>query len=574
VSISSGVSLLKCSVVLFALATTLPNSWSPAWCTTNTNIAPALTQYEVVTPLFADVLNSVLRDHQSGRLPEARQRLYRFLTRVPNHPVATAALVDLYLREVELYKLTRLTMPTHDRAEKTRIQGLLMAAIKPYGDHPRLQAAYQRWQLAFNPVAPGQNLHWQASYQPTQLGAYLSWAKRLMAEKNWSDAKQVALVALELSPTHPDSYLVMSELLLATDHPKDAERFAGQAEALQADKRVKDGAVRLAAIRQSLDAAMLDVTPIPSVGLSGPDQASYGQAGITNRPAYSLLTPLFTKKYACTMAELHQRLPLAQTADEQLALWEGISALAVHYKRSHTTALLNPALLRQYQQELSEPWRQQNLPLPESAQLSLERLLWAGTDAMTASSPTLTLLSQSRNDAIAGQALFMLGQYAKANERLDALDGASPEGYQAIADILLLHHAFTMADAMAQRGLQMGALPTLGGSTIALDQQRELARKAVRFGDVDAQRKDWLSARKQFEQASQIWPEWEAPYLRMGELSIKRKQHGDAYKQYQQAVNISPGLLSSPAFAKRYAKLAKKAGVMVASPTIAPKTKH
>ena len=493
---------------------------------------------ETISPMLSTTLTAVLRDQQSGQYSQARQRLMRFLGQYPKHPVASAALADLYMRQVQLYQLTHLTLPRQDYQDRSQVYQLLQTAYKQYPDHPRLLAAWQRWQRLFAaPVNPS-SLVWQDSYQPRQLARYQQWGKTELDNKNWFAAKQVALVALELGPTHPESYLLMGELLLATDHPTEADQFARQAALFAKNSALSD---RLLALQRSLQEARMDpLNPIHPTTSATPTTTFI-----------DVLSPLADKKLAVTLADLHAMLPQARNEQQTAELWEAITGLGIHLQRMGKPP--NPGLLRQYHQELTEI-QQQPLAYPQKFALSAERL-----KQLMGQKPDYLPLTQSPDDQTAGLALFLAGDYAKANERLDAIDGATPEGYMHVADILMLHHAFVMADTMARRGLQMGDLPGLRNTIMAIEQQRELARKALTYGDVDLKRKDWPSAQQQYEQASRLSPESETPYLRLGELMLKRKKPTEAYAQYTKAVKISPGLLTSPSFSKKYGKLTAQA---------------
>jgi tetratricopeptide (TPR) repeat protein len=496
---------------------------------------------ETISPMLSTTLTAVLRDQQSGQYDQARHKLLHFLRRYPKHPVATAALADLYMRQVQLYQLTHLALPQHDLQDRAKVYQQLQAAHQQYPDHPRLLAAWQRWQRLFARPANPTSLVWQDSYQPAKLAQYQQWSKTEMDKQNWFAAKQIALVALELGPSHPDSYLLMSELLLATDHPTEAARFAQQSALFTKTDTPSD---RLLALQHKLQEARMDALPRVS--------PTEGEAQTTALPAVDVLAPLTDKKLAVTLAELHAMLPLARSEQQTAQVWEALTGLGIHLQRSGKP--VNPGLLRQYQQELALS-QQQPLAYSQRFALSAERL-----KQLMGQPPTYTPLTQTPDDQTAGLALFLAGDYAKANERLDAIDGGTPEGYMHVADVLMLHHAFVMAETMARRGLQMGDLPGLRNTLLAIEQQRELARKAVTYGDVDQKRKDWASAQQQFEQASRISPEWETPYLRLGELMLKRNKPAAAYAQYSQAVKITPSLLSSPSFSKKYHKLAARNG--------------
>jgi tetratricopeptide (TPR) repeat protein len=503
---------------------------------------------EVITPVLSETLNAVLRDHQAGQFATGRYRLYQFLRQSPQHPVATAALADLYLRELQLYQLAHLTLPAPEKAEKARIQAALNAAWARYSDHPRLVGAYQRWMQWFDQPIDAQTQPWEASYQPGHVRHYQQWALEEMTQKHWHNAKQIALVALELNPKHAENYLLMAELLLATEHPTEAERFAQQAEAMgiAANPKVQG---RLLALQNGLKEAVLD-TALPNPQ----DPTEQTEATDPMASIAMLLAPLANQPLACSLTNLHSQLRLAHTEAERGAVWQAITSLAVHKRIANQGSELNPGLLNQYQAQLRTDM-QQPLAQPDVFQLSLERLRWVmGQPAKWAP------LAQSKQDMVAGLALFMQGDIAKANERLDAVDGETPEGYQQVGQTLLLHHALTMAETMTRRGLQMGNQPGLQATLSAIAQQQAEARKAVQFGDVDARRKDWSSAVTQYQKATVIYPEWEAPYLRMGELYRKRKQPGKAYTQFSQAIKLNPGMLSSPGFSKMYRKLEKQSG--------------
>jgi tetratricopeptide (TPR) repeat protein len=495
---------------------------------------------ETISPVLSTTLTAVLRDQQSGQFHQARQRLRRFLTQYPKHPVATAALADLYMREVQLYQLNHMALPKQDSQERQAVYALLQDAHARYPDHPRLLSAWERWQRVFFVDKTVTGRLWQDSYQPGHLTQYQAWANRLMASGRLADAKQIALVALELGPTHPQNYLAVSELLLATDHVPEAQRFAQQAELLGIERPTPPD--RWLALKAKLQEAQMDSLSSDRFVTENPNAQAVSD----------ILQVLHTKKLAVNLAELHDVLGMARREADVAKVWEAITSLGIHLQRSGKP--VNPALWRQYQQELAQI-QAQPLAYPETFALSAERL-----KQVIGQNPNYTPFFQSQDDFIAGQALFLASDIAKANERLDAVDGASPEGYQAVADILLLQHAFVMADTMAHRGLQMGELPSLRATMQAIALQRQLAQKAITYGDVDTQRKDWPSAQKQYLQASLLNPEWETPYLRMGELYVKWKKPADAYNQYHKAVTISPSLLTSPAFSKKYQKLAAKTG--------------
>ena len=102
-------------------------------------------------------------------------------------------------------------------------------------------------------------------------------------------------------------------------------------------------------------------------------------------------------------------------------------------------------------------------------------------------SPTLhTWLSQrtlAPDDLIAGQALFLLGEYDQAFARFEALDGQTATGYLAIGDRLLALQALNAANTMYARGEELARLPMLRDGRTRIRERKALASQRVKEGN-------------------------------------------------------------------------------------------
>jgi tetratricopeptide (TPR) repeat protein len=201
-----------------------------------------------------------------------------------------------------------------------------------------------------------------------------------------------------------------------------------------------------------------------------------------------------------------------------------------------------------------------NVAVPKWIQLDRAKLGWA---AGQPDATRLRSLTTSGVDLINGEALFLLGELAKALESLDAVDGQTAQGYQRVVDRLVPLHALRAAAVLAERGLAISPFRPLKQSLRHIQIMQQRAEALVAEGNQFYNVKRYAEAATRYQRAVALLPDADTAYLRLADSYERLHRPADAFAAYQKAVAVTPGLMDSRLFAKKYRKLqraAKNAG--------------
>ncbi len=502
--------------------------------------------------------------------PQARVYLENALTTDPENVEVIATLARLY----HLWSTNPFGPQEKytDRANEYFVQGEALNL-----DHPLLIAYRGEWYLDQNDLVSAQrNLQRAIRLNPKCVPAFQGLTRYYLQVKDLPRAKETALHAIELDPDNSRSHFLVAQLLAYAEHPDKAIQYALKSEQLDFGRNPERNLFlakqfeKLGNTTQALeyytevakDAPQHNQTLLRMAELheqNGDEKQSkhFYKKAIANDP--SILTHMMDNaqqhlrtentKPACRL--FFKTLMLSDDPTIQEDALQGLAS-AVYldaYYRQTDSSLLEHVL------KALEP------QVHKKAQLQLAflkaRIAKAGF-VPSGLKNELTLLSQANDPLVSGEALFLLGDYTKANEQLDRLDGETARGYLRLGDRLLILQALIPATAMYQRGFQLSPLPEIKQGLQRIEAKRQLADRRIAEGNNHFNKKEYLEALRPYGDAKKIVPGWETPLLRLADTYEQLKQKASAFYAYQQAIQINPTLLDSKGFTKKYKKLEKK----------------
>jgi tetratricopeptide (TPR) repeat protein len=435
---------------------------------------------------------------------------------------------------------------------------------------------YAEWWLdRGDTVSAERYLNQALEADPKFVPTYQAYTRFYMKVNDLRRAKQTMLHAIELDPENSRSYYQMAELLALAGHPEEAVKYAVKSEELDFGNNLERDHF-LAQQHEKLGDAPKALEYYNRVMTFSPDHVptlmrvadlmdSLGQ------PQQSM--SFYKKAMSLEPALLAQLIDQARTAlrkektEEALRLWRRVLSLkpgddeALHalasahyvnyfYKQSKPDVLQSDIALfeREADNALS--------PLLKVDRLKLEIAVQNGLNETVRQQ--LNVLAAEQDALASGEALFLLGQYLKAQDRLDAADGETGQDYLNIADRLLLDQELVSSAALYQRGYQLERLPALKEGMDRIKAKRDLAEKRIQEGNVLVSEKKPAEAVTKYQEASQIYREWDIPYMRLGDTYERLNKDREAFEAYREAVQLTPSLLDSKGFSKKYEKLNKK----------------
>lgn len=457
-------------------------------------------------------------------------------------------------------------------------------AIALAPENPLVLTYVAEWELQQNDmVSAERDLNKALKMNPTFVPAFQGLTRFYMKARDIPRGKDTILHALELDPLDQASYFLTAQLLATVNRPAEAVKYAEKSEQLDFGKSPERDYF-LASQYEKLGETQKAVQYYENLTIYTPREAQvwlklgelYDTLGRTSESIASyqkalalkpdILDSLFSQARANTRAEkielaLSQwRRLLALKPTDATTVQEAAGSIAgLHYLER----FLHPDKPRsstqkdlQLLESLMATGEQEPALLLDNAKMGLA-LQGTATESIHT---ILAGLSGNQDPAIAGEALFLLGNYPKANERLEEVDGLSAEEYTRLADRLLLDQELVFSKVFYQRAYQLSPDPSLEAAMKRIQAKQNLASQRVSEGNTLFNDKKYQEALEKYREAASIYRQWDSAYLRIADACERLKQWKEAKKAYDTAIGLTPGLMDSEGFAKNYRKVCKKAG--------------
>ena len=566
-----------------------------------------------ITPLLSDfphktALNLAQEKLEQGHPFQARQL---YLTLLDKRPLTTAEKIHTYqqlaiiYRNIEDYQGAQevleaaLKLDPNNAATVAEIADTLHAeALNEYHPRPELLRRANEMMINAQRLDPNNptitlRLGDQAlrSHHPEQARQLFEdvlhqspenefqlsiYSKLLMAELNQNPGSKTSgtalLQAIDTHPEHPNFLLLMAQWMSQQHRPKDALEYALLSEKND-DRVVMDRLKLIAQQYEQLGDTQHAIAFYQQLVQQAPDHiptlTALGKLGLKTGDA-QLINTYYHRAIRLKPRLLEDDLKRAQSAfrsenlamaqHEFLKVLELSQNLAPEIQARAAHGLASTLFLAGYYQQPVHPPTEfrallQNNSDP-SFQLDLVKLSIASFhEAQTPERQVLEYLAQQPGPLVSGQALFLLRRYTEANERFDAIDGQTAQGYLEAGDQLLALQALTAATTLYQRGYDIEPLQSLSQGLRIIQEKRQLAEERIEAGNLAFGNKEYEKAKTQYLDAQKIYPDWEVPYLRLGDAHDKLKEYESAYYAYKQAMALNNTYLSGKRFAKRFNKL-------------------
>ncbi len=456
-------------------------------------------------------------------------------------------------------------------------------AISP--DDPTVLTYLAEWKMQQNDmIATEQLLEKALRNDPAFLPAHQAMVRFYIKVKDLARAKNAALHAIELNPQDATSYFLTAQLLALANHPAEAMQYAEKSEQLdygrmpERDYFLATQAEKLGQLEKAAQHYQTLATYTPrdaqvwlrlgelhaSINQPEASQKAYQRAVALNP---DILNDLYRQARENTRAEkidvaLNQwHKLLALQPDKPDTQNEAFSAIAgLHYLK----AFYLPSQPSQSNSELTRDLQAveaalQLQPNAEARLLDKAKLRIAMQHELTPTArQDVMLLVGAQDPSIAGEAYFLLGNYAKAAEKLEAVDGLSAEEYAQLADRLLLVQELTFSRLFYQRAYELSPSPDLETAMKRIAAKQTLATQKVTEGNQLFGAKDYTGALAKYQEAVRIYRQGDNAYLRLADTHEQLKQWPEAKAAYDTAIMLSPNLLNSEGFTKHYNKLKKR----------------
>ncbi len=503
--------------------------------------------------------------------PAARDYLGQALASAPED-------VEVVAETARLYHLwsTSPFGPTEDYSARAEEHFRHAEGIDP--DNPLLLTYQGEWHLDSGDLVSAER-HFQKALRlnPRFVPAYQGLTRYYIRVSDLSRAKETALHAVELDPQNQYSFFQMAQLLALAEHPEKATEYALKSEQLDFghDPRrslfLAEQFEKLGSARQAIDyyEKVLESAPGHAPTLmklarlheqQGDQEKSIAFYRDAIRQDPALLTGMIDAANAHlrkenTTGAIQQYIRILALSNDPAVHRQALHGLGGAMVLDHFYGRADQALAAKVLDAMSA-YGDTNDPLIALDRLKVRIAADGGTSGVL---PKLAVIAESSDDLAAGEALFLVGEYARATERLDAVDGETAQGYLAIGDRLLMDQALLSATTMYQRGYQIEPLPEIRQGLDRIAAKRSLAERKVAQGNQLFGQENYREALEPYRQAQKIFPEWETPYMRLGDTHEQLKDKASAYRAYHKAVELNPTLLDSKGFSKKYKRLEKAA---------------
>lgn len=430
------------------------------------------------------------------------------------------------------------------------------------------------WLLDQRQMVEAHNLFQRALVEnPYNAQALLGDARYYLRANHLVRAKENIVQALDLLPEDAQAYYMMAVMLQQANHPEEAVKIAKKSELLDYGTNPKRDRLLAQAYeklgdrqkaRQYYDklASYLPNQP-ETVAKSGEIAAASGDVR-TAQTAFQAALEQDPNLFQGLTLRVHQALVDERTDIALPLIREGLKQKPGDAQLLHDLAsahyldfIYRRSQPQQVQQDIALFYTQTKekfpaAPLPDLYKLDELKLLQASGQKIRES---LSPLINSNDALAAGEAAFLYGDFQKAQEALDAVDGETALGYQFAADRLLLVQELVLSHALYLRGNQMENLPGIQQGLQRIDKKLKLAQLKISEGNAYFDKKQYEQALPLYQQARIIHKQWEVPYLRIADTFDRMKQRHQAAQFYQEAVKLNPSLLDSKGFSKKFNKI-------------------
>lgn len=512
--------------------------------------------------------------------PKAKGILESTLAQYPNSAETAATLGRLFQlwQNSPTGKVTDNTRDYRALADEHFSQALTLG-----GSNPLVLTYVADWNLQKNDlITTEQYLQTALKISPTFVPAFQGLTRFYIKVRDLQRAKDTILHATELDPLDSMNYFLTAQLLAIANRPVEAVKYGLKSEQLDYG-RLPERDYFLATQYEKLGETQNAIQYYESLTVYTPREPQVwlklGELYETvNQPNESLgafrkalalqpdiLNELYTDARQNTRLEkvelaLRQwRRLLTIQPEKPDTVEEGMSALGgLHYLNHfyHPDQMDSTAGgdLRRVEEALAKN--------PGNLNRQLDCLKIRIAQQGKISEPTrmaLTGIATSNDDAAAGEASFLLNDFASTAERLENVDGLSETEYARLADRLLLMQELQFSKVFYQRAYQLKADSGYQAGMKRIQAKQALATRKADEGNLAFNEKNYQAAILKYLEAARIYPQWDNVYLRLGDTYEALKKWPEARQAYDTAISLSPGLMNSKGFAKNYDRIRKKA---------------
>ncbi|WP_303673931.1 tetratricopeptide repeat protein [Vampirovibrio chlorellavorus] len=512
--------------------------------------------------------------------PKAKSVLEQALAQHPDSAETAATLGHLFQlwQNAPNGKLADNTRDYQALAEEHFKQAL---GLNP--ESPLVLSYAAEWSLQKNDlITAEQNLQKALRIRPTFIPAFQGLARFYMKVRDIPRARDTILHATELDPLDAMNYFLTAQLLATANRPAEAVKYAAKSEQLDygrlpaRDYLLATQYEKLGETPNALqyyetltrytprDAQVwLKLGELYELTQQNQQSLTAFQKALTLKP--DILSSLYEEARQNTRLEKIEvackqwRRLLNIRGSDPATVEEGLSALAsLHYLnyfyRPNQPDADTENDLRRVEEALAQNPDQPN------RQLDRLKLLIARQGTLSEDRrQDLLVMSKVNDDAVAGEAAFLVGELKTAHERLEGVDGLSEAEYARLADRLLLVQELQFSKVFYQRASQLNSAAGYQMALKRIQSKQSLAAQKADEGTLAFNEKNYEEASLKYQEAARIYQQWDNIYLKLGDTYEKLKKWPEAKAAYDKATQLSPGLMSSQGFAKNYARIEKKA---------------
>jgi Flp pilus assembly protein TadD len=439
------------------------------------------------------------------------------------------------------------------------------------------------WNLQENDlVTTEQYLQAALRTNPAFIPAFQCLTRFYIKVRDLRRAKDTILHATQLAPLDSTNYFLTAQLLGIANQPVEAVKYALKSEQLDYG-RLPERDYFLATQYEKLGETRNAIQYYESLTTYSPREAQAwlklgelyedvnqpSQSRIAFRKTVALMPDILSDFYInarqntrlekVELALKQWRHLLATEPNHPETVEEGLSALGgLHYLNHFYHPETMDSTAGEDLHRIDEALTQN----PDHPKRQLDRLKIQMAQQGKISETTQTALARlasHNDDAVAGEAAFLLGDFAKAAERLENVDGLSEAEYAQLADRLLLIQELQFSKVFYQRAYQLKPDAGYQAGIKRIQSKQALASQKAEEANIAFNEKDYQTAMLKYLEAARIYQQWDNVYLRLGDTYERLKKWPEAQKAYSTAINLSPGLINSPGFAKNYNRIQKKA---------------
>lgn len=438
------------------------------------------------------------------------------------------------------------------------------------------------WQLQQDDlISAEKGLDKAIQINPRCVEAFQGLTRFYMKARDTRRAKDAVLHAMDLDATDPMNYFLTAQLLAASDHPAEAVKYADKSEQLDFG-RLPERDYLLATQYEKLGESQKAIQYYTNLTVYTPREAQvwlklgdlYDTLNQSKKSTDAYRHALALKPDIMTdMLQQARNNTRAERIEVALSQWRRLLALGSVKPELGNEALDAIAGLYYLQWFYHPDQTPNNIgrdlalfdevaatgPLPPSVHLDRLKMRIALHGIISdADRQALSQLTSANEPEIAGEAAFLLDNFGKTTENLEAVDGLSVEEYTRLADRLLLDQELVFSKVFYERAYQLEPSPSLEAAMKRIQAKQNLAEQRVTEGNLAFNAKDYKGAIDKYLEATRIYRQWDNAYLRLGDTYQHLHRWADAKKAYDTAIGLTPSLMDSQGFAKNYNKLRKK----------------